>query len=363
MTPRHSTRATAMGLAAVLLWSSSVAFIRSLSERLGPVSTIVYAYLAAGVLTMAWTTLLPGGLGRFSRLPRRYLWGCGALFVAYTTCFCLSVALARDRVQVLEVGLVNYLWPSLTLLLSVPILGYRARWFLLPGMLAATAGMVVATTSSGALSLGGFRANAVANGLPYGLALAGAATWALYSNLARRWGGEGGGVPLFILASGLVVLPLRVVFPETPAWDARVAAELVYIAVFVTAFAYAFWDRAMRQGHMVLVAALSYFTPLLSTVVSAVHLGVVPEPRIWGACALVMVGAALCRLAVVDEGASLLRGGAASPSPSASSGGSPGRPRRGTSGRARPRSPEAPGPGPGAGGLRGPGRRTRRRGS
>ncbi len=302
MTGRHSARATAMGFAAVLLWSSSVAFIRSLSERLGPVSTIVYAYLAAGVVTMVWTALLPGGRERLLRLPRRYLWGCGALFVAYTTCFCLSVALARDRVQVLEVGLVNYLWPSLTLLLSVPILGYRARWFLLPGMLAATAGMVVATSSRGELSLPGFEANVVAGGLPYGLALAGAVAWALYSNLARRWGGEGDGVPFFVLASGLAVLPLRVAFPETPTWDARVVAEFVYMAFFVTASAYFFWDRAMRKGHMVLVAALSYFTPLLSTVVSAVHLGVAPGPRIWVACALVVAGAALCRVAVVEPG-------------------------------------------------------------
>jgi drug/metabolite transporter (DMT)-like permease len=301
MTGRHSPRATAMGFAAVLLWSSSVAFIRSLSEKLGPVSTIVYAYLASGVVTTVWVGLLPGGIGRFSRLPRRYVWGCGTLFVAYTTCFCLSVALARDRVQVLEVGLVNYLWPSLTLLLSVPILGYRARWFLLPGMLAATAGVITATAWSGALSLGGFRANVGVNGLPYALALVGAMTWALYSNLARRWGGEGDGVPLFILASGIVALPLRAVFPETPSWDGRVVAEFVYMAVFVTAFAYVFWDRAMRKGNMVLVAALSYFTPLLSTVVSAVHLGVAPGPRIWVACALVVAGAAVCRLAVEER--------------------------------------------------------------
>jgi drug/metabolite transporter (DMT)-like permease len=168
-------------------------------------------------------------------------------------------------------------------------------------MLVATAGMVTATSSGGALSLEGFGTNVVANGLPYGLALAGAVTWALYSNLARRWGGEGDGAPFFILASGLAVLPLRLAFPETPTWDGRVVAELVYMAVFVTAFAYVFWDRAMRKGHMVLVAALSYFTPLLSTVVSAIHLGVAPAPRIWVACALVIAGAAVCRLAVEER--------------------------------------------------------------
>jgi drug/metabolite transporter (DMT)-like permease len=290
-----------MGLVAILLWSSSVAFIRALSESLGPIGTIVHAYLVGGVVALVVAGFLPGGLGRFRRLPRKYLWGCGALFVSYTTCYCLAVGLATDRSQVLAVGLVNYLWPSLTLLLSVPILGYRARWLLGPGMLVATAGMVVATTASSGLSIAGLRASVSANGLAYGLAFVGAVMWALYSNLARRWGGEGGGVPLFILASGLIVLPLRVWLGETSTWSPRVVGELLYMAIFVTVVAYVFWDRAMRKGNVVLVAALSYFTPLLSTVFSAAYLGVVPGPAIWTACALVIVGAVLCRLAVSES--------------------------------------------------------------
>ena len=301
MPDRHASRATVMGLIAILLWGSSVAFIRALSESLGPIGTIVHAYLLGGAVALVLAGLLPGGLSRFRRLPRKYLWGCGALFVAYTTCYCLAVGLASDRGQVLAVGLVNYLWPSLTLLFSVPILGYRARWPLVPGMLVATAGMAVATTAGSGLSLAGLRASASANGLAFGLAFVGAITWALYSNLARRWGGEGGGVPLFVLASGLVALPLRAWLGETSTWNARVVGELLYMAIFVTVVAYVFWDQAMRKGNVVLVAALSYATPLLSTLFSAAYLRVVPGPAIWTACTLVIVGAAVCRLAVEEH--------------------------------------------------------------
>jgi drug/metabolite transporter (DMT)-like permease len=300
MPDRHASRATVMGLVAVVLWSSSVAFIRALSESLGPTGTIVHAYLLGGLLAVGIAAFRPGGLGRFGRLPRAYLWGCGALFVTYTTCYCAAVGLATDRGQVLAVGLVNYLWPSLTLLLSVPILGYRARWFLGPGMLVATAGMVVAATAGSSLSLAGLRAGVSANGPAFALALVGAVTWALYSNLARRWGGEGGGVPLFVLASGLVALPLRFWLGETSTWNARVVGELIYMALFVTVIAYVFWDQAMRKGNVVLVAAVSYSTPLLSTIFTAAYLRVAPGPAIWMACALVIVGAAVCRLAV-DE--------------------------------------------------------------
>jgi drug/metabolite transporter (DMT)-like permease len=296
----HSSRATALGILAIVLWSTSVAFIRTVSEALGPFSTAAFTYMLAGVAALVVAAATPEGLRSLLELPARYVWGCGALFVAYSACYCLAVGLAVDRSQVLEVALINYLWPSLTLLLALPIQGQRARWFLAPGMIAASAGMVLATAQRGGLSLAGLWDNATTHALPYSLALAGGVAWALYSNLARRWGGRTGGVPLFLVASGLAVLPLRFVFGESSAWTPRAAGELAYMAVFVTFLAYVFWDHAMRRGNMVLVAAVSYSTPVLSTLFSAAYLGVVPGPSIWLACALVIGGAVACRAAVVD---------------------------------------------------------------
>ena len=216
-----------MGLVAVLLWSSSVAFIRTLSESLGPISTIVHAYLAErgggagpgrGSSREGWA--VSGGL------PRKYLWGCGALFVAYTTCYCLAVGLATDRAQVLAVGLVNYLWPSLTLLLSVPILGYRARWFLVPGMLVATAGMVVATTAGSGLSLAGLRASVVGQraGLRPGLRRGGHLGPLLQPGAALGWGG--GRRPPLRPRLGPRGPAAAASVGETSTWNARVVGEL-----------------------------------------------------------------------------------------------------------------------------------------
>jgi drug/metabolite transporter (DMT)-like permease len=296
------SRATVLGVVAIVLWSTSVAFIRTVSEALGPFSTVAFTYLLAGAVSLVVGAGTGGGLQSLLRLPRRYLWGCGTLFVAYSACYCLAVGLAADRAQVLEVALINYLWPSLTLLLALPIQGSRARWFLVPGMIAASAGMVVATAQRGGFSPAGLWANASAHALPYGLALVGAFAWALYSNLARRWGGTHGGVPLFLVASGLAVLPLRFAFGESSTWSPRAVGELLYMAVFVTFLAYVLWDQAMRRGDMVLVAAMSYFTPLLSTLFSAAYLAVAPSPSIWVACALVIGGALTCRAAVIEDG-------------------------------------------------------------
>jgi drug/metabolite transporter (DMT)-like permease len=64
-----------------------------------------------------------------------YLWGCGLLFVVYEICLSVAVGLAHDRSQAMEIGLINYLWPSLTIVLAVLCGQQAARWWLWPGVL------------------------------------------------------------------------------------------------------------------------------------------------------------------------------------------------------------------------------------
>ena len=119
-------RSTLLGIAAILLWSGTVALARSIAERLGPLTAGAAVYLAAaGFLGLHfwWTER---SFGRLARLSRRYVIGCGALFVLYTVALFLALGLAADRRQTVEVGLLNYLWPTLTILLALLLLGRRA---------------------------------------------------------------------------------------------------------------------------------------------------------------------------------------------------------------------------------------------
>jgi drug/metabolite transporter (DMT)-like permease len=119
-------------------------------------------------------------------------------------------------------------------------------------------------------------------------------------NLTRRWarGAERGLVPVFLLASGAVLALARLARPETPVWTGRAAAELIYMAIGPALAAYVCWDAAMRTGRLTVVAPLSYATPLLSTLASGLYLGVRVGRGLWLACALVVAGAVVCRLAV-----------------------------------------------------------------
>jgi drug/metabolite transporter (DMT)-like permease len=287
-------RSTLLGIAAILLWSATVALARSIAERLGPLTAGAAVYLAAGGflgLHYWWTE---GTFRGLARLSRRYLIGCGALFVLYTVALFLALGLADDRRQTIEVGLLNYLWPTLTILGALVLLGQKASAGLIPGTLLALCGVFLVLTQDEAVTWRSFSMNVRGNPAAYGLGVCAAFAWALYSNLTRRWGGPDGrgAVMLFALATGLVFWLGRLFHSEAGAWGARVVAEVALLSL-ATGLAYVFWDRAMRAGDVMLVASCSYLTPFFSTVVSCLYLDVRPSASLWGGCALIIAGSFL----------------------------------------------------------------------
>lgn len=293
-------RATLAGILAILFWSTTIAFSRTLSEQLGPLTTGAGIYILAGGLAGLNTVRKPGGLRHLLRLPRRYLLGCGALFVAYTILLYIAIGLASSRAQVLAVGLANYLWPSFTLLLALPLQHQKANGLLPVGIAQGLGGTWLAVANDGA----GFTdllTNPTAL-LPVGLALLAALFWGAYSNLARRWGSkDGNGVPLFLLVSGLLFLPLRWLAAEPAPALLPALPALLYMAIFPGYIGYSLWDTAMQRGDLVLVTSLSYFTPLLSTLISFLVLQVPLTPQLGLAALLVTAGAALSRKGVPSQ--------------------------------------------------------------
>jgi drug/metabolite transporter (DMT)-like permease len=148
-----------------------------------------------------------------------------------------------------------------------------------------------------------FKGNFQVNYFPYLLAFMAAISWGLYSILVRRWAGraEGGAVPLFLLGTGLVLIAIRFIFPEESSWTPRVLMELLYMSIFPTFLAYLFWDRAMRKGKIILVVSFSYFTPLLSIIISSLYLQVAIKNNLWLACGLVIAGAVICKFSIIDK--------------------------------------------------------------
>lgn len=298
---KSTRRGTVFGGIAILLWSTTVAFSRSLTEQLGTFTAAALIYTAAGVLGLLIASLRTGELQKINKLPRLYLVGCGTLFVIYIICLYLALGMAENRAQVLAVGLINYLWPALSLAFSIPLLKKRAGPLLVLGIVLALTGIWLATTGPN-LQVDNLYQEPKAL-IPYGLALTAAVSWALYSNLSRRWaaGDDGGGVPLFLFASGLILWLMRIPTNEISVWSWKANLELAYMAVFPGMIAYVLWDYSVRKGEIILVASLSYLTPLFSTLISSLVLDVRPATEIWIAAGLIIAGALICKTSIYPD--------------------------------------------------------------
>ncbi len=296
-------RYTLYGFVAIILWSTTVAIIRSITEQVGPLTGAASVYLFGGIVSLGASLRSENRTIWIRGLSLHYLLGCGILFLLYMLALYLAIGLAGDRHQVLEIGLVNYLWPALTLLFSLLLLKKRARLWFIPGTVLALLGVYLVLTQEGSISWTSFSRNLKSNPLAYALAGLAALSWGLYSNLTRRWGGpsEGGAVPWFMLATGFVLFVLCLLRPEGSIWSVRAAAEILFMGL-ATSVAYIFWDLAMRKGEMVLVAACSYFIPLFSTLVSCLYFGITAGTKLWIGCVLIILGSLISWRSVCDEG-------------------------------------------------------------
>ena len=296
-------RSTLCGLLAILLWSTTIALVRSLTEQVGPLTAAAAVYLTGGAFCLAHLWKSGDPLAHLRRLPRLYLFGCGALFVLYMFALYQAIGLATDRTQVLEIGMVNYLWPSLTILFSLILLHKKARFLLIPGTMLALLGIFLVLTQGTTVSWISLSQHVRDNPLPFSLALAAAVSWGLYSNLTRRWTepDSGGAVAFFMLATGIVLLLLRLLSEESSAWNLRALIEVLFLGL-ATALAYVCWDVSMRKGDVVLVAAGSYFTPFFSTLISCIYLDIQAGVGLWAGCLLLVVGSLLSWASVVEKG-------------------------------------------------------------
>ncbi|MCA3834092.1 MAG: aromatic amino acid DMT transporter YddG, partial [Burkholderia sp.] len=133
---KRKNKATLAGLGAVLLWASVVALVRGVSESLGATGGAAMIYTVASVLL-----LFTVGFPDLSKFPKSYLlWG-GLLFVSYELCLALSIGYASNGQQAIEVAMVNYLWPSLTLVAAIVFNKQRSNLLVVPGVLLSMLGI------------------------------------------------------------------------------------------------------------------------------------------------------------------------------------------------------------------------------
>ena len=235
---------------------------------------------------------------RLQALNFRYWAGTGIFLFLNNTLLFLAVGLASNEKELLIVTILNYLWPILIHVLKIPVFHIRVKSLpFIISIILGISGVVLAFSQE--YTLRGLMELAKSlddNFLAYLLALMTAISWALYSNLTKKYitDNDFAAVPLIFMLSGLPFLYMLVSQGEFE-WKILTSLytniELIYTIILPISLGYIFWNVAMKKGNKDLVVSLSFLIPMLSILFISLKFAVKPGMLTWIASVLLIAGA------------------------------------------------------------------------
>jgi len=275
--------ATAIGLTAVLLWST-LAWLTAASGTVPPFELLALTFGIGGVAGAALWAVRPGAARSLRQPWPVWLLGVGGLFGYHAAYF-----IALRHAPVVEAGLINYLWPLLIVVFSALLPGERLKWQHIVGCALGLAGALLVVTGGHGFAFD------PANVGGYAAALFAAVTWGAYSVLSRRVAHvPSDAITGFCLA--MAVLAALVHFAIEPTvWPANALqwAAVIALGLGPVGLAFYVWDIGVKHGDIQIIGAASYATPLLSTAILILAGYAALTPVLALAALLVTVGAVI----------------------------------------------------------------------
>ena len=264
------------------LWSS-LALLTAASGHVPPFELAALTFAIGGTAGLALAAAR-GRLGSLRQPWPVWLVGVGGLF-GYHALYFAALRAAPPA----QAGLIAYLWPLLIVLFAAVLLpGERLRPAHLLGALLGLAGVAVLIAGQD----GGFHAEA-RDGPGYGLALACAFIWALYTIASRRFRHvPTEAVAGFCLATAALAAAVHGLVETTVRPEGAVqAAAILALGLGPVGLAFYVWDHGAKHGDVRLLGVLSYAAPVLSTLLLVVAGYAAPTLTLGLACGLIVAGA------------------------------------------------------------------------
>ena len=252
--------ATFIGFTAILMWAV-FALLTAASGAVPPLQLAAMTFFIGGTIGAATWPFRKGAVRSLIQNWRVWLVGVGGLFGYHFVFFS-----AMRAAPAVEVSLIAYLWPLFLVFFSALLPGEKLKFHHIAGVVLGLAGAVLIITrgESGGLQ-DGFRTG-------HALAFACAIIWAGYSVLSRRLGKVSTDVVAgFCMVTALLAAIAHPLFEET-VWPVGLAQWLAVLGlgIFPVGAAFYAWDFGVKRGDIMVLGALSYAAPLLSTLVLVV---------------------------------------------------------------------------------------------
>lgn len=291
----YITKPTVAGIVAILCWSVTIAFAKSSSDSIGPITTSAIINLLGSLGGIIY--LLIRNRSIITNTTKAYSFICGLLFIYYMLAIFMAVGSTKSVVDAGTIGLINYLWIPLTIVFSVIFNKVPYKKTLYLGLVVSLFGVFMSSPYS--LSLQELASSG--NLFPAYWAVSAAIAWALYNVFANKLGNDSeGSVTVFMFGSGVVTSLLLLVINERRDWSTQTLLELGFMAL-ATNIGYFMWDYSMRKGNAAFVSLLSYFIPITSTIVTVVYLHVVTTLYLFIGAFLVVAGAYITHLSINND--------------------------------------------------------------
>lgn len=251
--------ATAIGFIAILLWST-LALFTSLTKGISPFQLLFLSFSIGATANLLWLTLNRQLSFSFYTIPKAaWLLSVGGLFF-YHFFYFNALANAPE----VEAGLIAYLWPLLIVLFSALLPKEKLRRQHILGALLAffgAAALILFKGDSGSITFSRQHLNG------YLFALACALTWSAYSVLNRRFRQvpSSATIGFCYLVAILGGLAQQLSGAD---WQSPTAMQwlgIIGLGVGPVGIAFFVWDYGTKHGNIQLLGTLSYFAPLLST--------------------------------------------------------------------------------------------------
>lgn len=285
--------ATLVGFSAILQWSSIVGLLKKISFSIGADLAVLFMYTFSAALLLVLFRI-----PSLKLIPRVYLISATVLFLVYELCFSYAIALAQTAQQAIEISLVNYLWPSMTVAMLILFKELKFNPMVIVGLSISLGGIIYIQTGNGAFDWHTVLNNIQVNPISYILAFLGASLWALYCVITKKYSGGHNPIALFFLCITIVLwLKMALLHPEQlstlPHVDVSTMAYMLMVSI-VTGLGYAAWNIGINQGNITLLVTLSYFSPIFSSLLSMWILQTQLSVSFWQGAILVTLGSFIC---------------------------------------------------------------------
>jgi drug/metabolite transporter (DMT)-like permease len=248
-------------VAAVLLWSTVATAFKVALRYVDHVQLLVWSATTSLVVLLG-VTAAQGKLAQIRRMSARdwawsFIMGMLNPFAYYLVLFKAYALLPAQQAQPL-----NYTWPVVLVLLSIPVLRQRIGLRSVVALATSFAGVVVISTE------GRLAALEVHSPLGVGLAVGSSVIWAAFWLMNMRDDRDAVvKLTCAFLFGTVAVVAAALAMGRLEVPDVRGGAAAVYVGLFEMGFTFVLWLRALRLSRTTAqVSILVYFSPFLSLV-------------------------------------------------------------------------------------------------